>query len=98
MRDHLLAHDGPGLRQFRKLMEPAGTKRAAEHRRRRASESSVYLLVGLPDAIKSDLLRLIDRRAREEWKKPVERTEGRWKYQLALFLNECLTLQGETDV
>ena len=45
--------------------------------------------------------RLVDNRTARAWKGctlDTDRSGGRWKYPLALFLNECLTDQGDKDV
>ena len=101
VRDRLPADAHPNLRRFREMLEPAGTARARDHRRRQAATLAPYLIETWPADVSDRVKRAVDDRTAEVWKgnpHDTHRSGGRWKYPLALFLDECLTDQGDKAV
>ncbi len=94
VRDRLLADAHPNLRRFREMLEPAGTARARDHRQRQAAILAAYLIEPWPADASDPITRIVDDRTAKGWGNnpfSTDRSGIRWKYQLALFLNECLT-------
>ena len=99
VRDRLRADAHPNLRRFREMIESAGA--AGDHLQYQAATLAPYLIEAWPADVSDRVNRVVEDRTAEVWKgnpHDTHRSGGRWKYQLALFLNECLTHQGDKDV